>query len=106
MFLSLSLQQIIVHISVSSNFSAFKVSYPQTNYAIGLPNGDYSISVLAVNEHSFSVEYPSNRVKLSVDAPSSNSGGLSDDVQVLEYPWLYILVPTLVHLGVRTIMIS
>ena len=95
--LFLSLQQIIVRPNSSLTFP---ISYPHTNYAIGLPSGHYSISVLAVNQHNFSIDYPSNRIELSVNTLSSNSGSLS---QVLQNSWLYILAPVMVHLGIRTI---
>lgn len=80
----------------SPDLPFFRVNYPQTSYTIGLRNGHYFISVLAVNEKSHSVVFLSNRVELQVDGSSMNSSGHPDDVQVLEYPWVYIFVPGLV----------
>ena len=88
--------QISVHVSGSSGLLNFQVGYPQTSFTIGLRDGKYSLNVLAVNKYGFSNDFPSNRIELQIDSSSVNPGGHPDDVQVLEYPWVYVLVPGLV----------
>ena len=75
-----------------------KVIYPHTSYVTVLSDGQYFFNVLAVNEGSTSVDFPipSNPVEVPVGDGPFNPGGHPDDVQVLEYPWVYILVPGLV----------
>ena len=80
-----------------------RVVYPQTNYTIGLSDGTYYISIVAVNEHSTAAE-ESVRLEVVVGTGVMRSGGNPADIQVLSYPWVYILIPGLVCLVIIVVI--
>ena len=84
-------------------FTYHRVAYPRSNYTIGLSHGTYYVSLVAVNRRGFSVD-ESVRIEVVVGNGSPRIGGNPSDIQVLDYPWVYILIPGVICLVIIVVI--